>query len=153
MAYVVKILIMSTLARFLMLVACVPLLLPSLFCICKADVEKRTSQDHVRVNSVASTQTIDGCSHHRCMKPVSTDPHSAPIPLEHHKPVCPFASAIVENLQWTESTVTEISELNVADFAGVPLFSMTPARHSVDFTVVNSQSSPPLYLSHCSFVI
>ena len=136
-----------------MLVACVPLLLPSLFCICKADVEKRTSQDHVRVNSVASTQTIDGCSHHRCPKPVPTDPHSAPAPLEHHKPVCPFASAIVENLQWTESTVTEISVLNVADFAGVPLFSMTPARHSVDFSVVNYQSSPPLYLSHCSFVI
>lgn len=144
---------MSIMVRFLMLVACLPLLLPSLFCICKADVEKRASQDHVRVDIVASTQTIDGCSHHRCPKPVPTDPHSAPAPLEDHKPVCPFASAIVENLQWTEPTVTEIGVLNVADFAGVPLFSMTPARHSVDFSVGNSQSSPPLYLSHCSFVI
>ena len=136
-----------------MLVACLPLLLPSLFCICKADVEKRASKDNVRVNIVASTQTSNGCSHHRCTKPIPSDPHSAPVPLEHHKPVCPFASAIVENLQWTEPIVTEIGILEVANFVGVPVFSMTPACLSVDFSVAHCQSLPPFYLSHCSLVI
>jgi hypothetical protein len=156
---------LSILARFLMLVACVPLLQPTGFCVCKAGVPSRTSPSQDATGQTDSRPALQktGCCSQRNAQdchtksdatefPVSA-PHPCPAPADDdHLPGCP-ASVGVDRFKWVEPVQSFADALPPVEVtAFLPLEVAAPAANLIPPST-NSSSSPPLYLSHCSLVI
>ena len=152
---------LATLVRVLMLVACLPLLQPTGFCICKAG-----SRAHARPAplptipvEVSHTSSSDcNCRHCNSERPPALptktgEPSSPdPIPDDSHSPGCP-ASPGVDCFKWVEPVqsldhdmppveVVALLPIEVVKFATLPTITST-----------TWPSSPPFYLTHCSLVI
>jgi hypothetical protein len=152
--------------RVLMLVACVPLLQPTGFCVCKAGGRDRTLPRQVHIDAEAtasSTVKKSGCCS-QCHTPdaakllaasdLDGQPHR-PCPApdnDSHLPGCP-ASPGVDRFKWVEPIPQITSVLPPLDSAAfLPVEVKVSTLVSVP-TSTFSPSSPPLYLSHCSLVI
>jgi hypothetical protein len=156
---------LAILARILMLVACVPLLQPTGFCVCKADWSGRTlpSQDvRSQTNSLPAPQKTGCCSQHTAKESTTTSattessvpaPHPCPAPADDdHLPGCP-ASVGVDRFKWVEPVQSPAEALPPAEVtAFLHLEVAAPATRPIPPSP-NASSSPPLYLSHCSLVI
>jgi hypothetical protein len=144
---------LAILARMLAFVACMPLLLPSGFCLCDAERGCPTASSHGASDSESPGHD---CAHdlHR------HDDFSAPAnhsPSHHepdeHAPGCPAAVASMERVQ-TNETAIDLS-LNLLNFEWS---SFDPAAEprcadAVPYFADPWPDSPPLYLFHCSLVI
>ena len=152
---------MAILGRVLMLVACVPLLLPTGFCICKAG-DTGCTQSHVeaaRAVTPTPSHKAEGCFHHHATPdnspaelPGEQPPQPAPAPHNDHSPGCPAASPGVERLQWSEPTPGATVALLPATFVVVALAPTVVSRPTAPPGTPRPVSLP-LYLSHCSLVI
>ena len=156
---------LAILARILMLVACVPLLQPPGFCVCKADWPGRTSpsQDSAGQTNSRSAPQKSGCCSQRnandsTVKAAPTAssepaPHPCPAPADDdHLPGCP-ASAGVDRFKWVEPAQSVAEALPPVELtAFLHLEVAAPAARPIPPST-NASSSPPLYLSHCSLVI
>lgn len=145
-----------------MLVACVPLLLPTGFCICKAG-ETSYTPSHVEAAGAITPQPshkAEGCSHghaaqnNRTAEAPGDQPPQEPVaPTPHdHSPGCPAASPAVERLQWSEPTPGATVALLPATFVVVALAPTVVSRPPAP-PGSHRPVSLPLYLSHCSLVI
>ena len=157
---------MANLSRVLMLVACVPLLQPTGFCVCKAGEWQRASphQEPIAVSShvqVAAQKT--GCCSQRCTTDEATEtattptepvPHPCPSPGDDdHMPGCP-ASVGVDRFKWVEpaqSIAQTLPPLDVGTF--LPLEVVQPVTVRPIPPAANLPLSLPIYLSHCALVI
>lgn len=156
---------MAILARVLMLVACLPLLQPTGFCVCKAGWPGRTSSAHENTSRAFTSQASvkSGC----CSKRQSSDdlacastslpeptPYPCPSPSDDdHLPGCP-ASVGVDRFKWVEpapSFAQTLPPLDVGAF--LPLVVVLPVAVHPNPPAANWPSSPPIYLSHCALVI
>ena len=157
---------LAILGRILMLVACVPLLLPTGICVCKAGVSGGVSARQAafkgRAGGSVASPCNACCTTGRCPEHVGKAASSQagrvsqsprPVPTDdRHMPGCP-ASPTAEASKWVEPTP--------------PLAAALPPHEAVAFLFIevvfvaarqisnpaNRSSSPPLYLSHCSLVI
>lgn len=156
---------MPILARFLMLVACVPLLQPTGFCICKVgDRECIIShQEPVAAHnySLTTSQKTGCCSHRHASDSAdgataseSCPParHPCPVPGDdHHLPGCP-ASVGVDQFKWVETAESLFQVLPLAEVTA--LVPVDATDFSAPCTTTSTKRhSPPIYLSHCSLVI
>lgn len=157
---------MAILARVLMLVACVPLLQPTGFCVCKAGEGQRTSphREPVAVGShVQATPKKAGCCSQRhsvdeVSKTATTPADPAPQPCpspggDDHMPGCP-ASVGVDRFKWVEpaqSLAQTLPPLDVGTF--LPLEVVQPVAVRPIPPAANLPLSLPIYLSHCALVI
>ncbi len=153
---------MAILIRVLMLVACVPLLLPPGFCVCKAGESSCTPSHRESIGEQATTaeppHSTARCSHRHDTSKVASDftppgEPTPPAPQDDHAPGCPAATVNSDRLQWVEPTADTTPVAVQAEFVGYLLVPATdgcppPARQHV-----NRPCSPPLYLTHCSLVI
>jgi hypothetical protein len=154
---------LSILGRILTLLACVPMLLPSGFCACKAGDAGGTPPpaNASRAITPPPSHKTEGCSHRHAVRdhnpavaPGEPPTRPAPVPCEdHHSPGCPAASPAVERIQWSETTPGTTTVLLLLPFVLAVLAPAANARPPVDRPFSNWPSSPPLYLSHCSLVI
>lgn len=152
---------MSILARVLMLVACVPLLLPPGICVCKAGQPVRTSspleQVEARTNPAPAAAKPGCCSQPRCTAESRSsslppgDQSPAP-PDDSHMPGCP-ASPSAEAAKWVEPTQSFTTVLPPLDVVAIRPVQVVASAAPLISTSTNWPSSPPLYLSHCSLVI
>lgn len=157
--------LLAILARILMLVACVPLLQPTGFCICKFAVNRGGSTRQATFSthagpSVASPCTAC-CNTSRCPEHASqaaapqagrTSQSSQPAPTdERHMPGCP-ASNTAEASKWVEPTPPLPADLPPSEPVAFPHFKVVAVTLLTTPPPYRS-SAPPLYLSHCSLVI
>ncbi|MDB5309313.1 MAG: hypothetical protein JWO38_3515 [Gemmataceae bacterium] len=154
---------MSILARVLMLVACVPLLQPTGFCLCKAGERGHPSpsgQEPVEAGHTgpAVLNETGCCSHRHCTGDAaarSGEPAPPPCPVpqdDSHTPGCP-ASAGVDRFKWVEPTASPVHLLPPVEVVrGLPLEVVLVSGPSIT-TSANWASAPPLYLAHCTLVI
>ena len=158
---------LAILVRILMLVACVPLLQPTGFCVCNAAGSGNTTSPSLepteaRTHSPTAPHKIGCCSHHdidsEANKSAPSDsdrPAPCPTPRDddHHMPGCP-ASAGVDRYKWVEpvqSFAQTLPALDVGTF--LPLeFALPVAARPIPSAAV-WPSSPPIYLTHCSLLI
>lgn len=149
-----------------MLVACVPLLQPTGYCVCKAGEWQRTSPHREPVAATShgpATAQKSGCCSQRhtadeanksTSVPVEPAPHPCPSPGDdHHMPGCP-ASAGVDRFKWVEpaqSFAQTLPPVEVGTF--LPLEVLVPAASRPIPPAALWPSSPPIYLTHCSLVI
>lgn len=156
---------MSILARILMLVACVPLLQPPGFCVCKAGGPVRTSSSQA-VAGQSNTNLAplkNGCCTQRNIQIAAkpdlsehTEPAPQPCPApadDNHMPGCP-ASPGVDRFKWVEpaqSVAQTLPPLEAGTFLHFEVVTPVTARSRPP--AANWPSSPPIYLSHCSLVI
>jgi len=147
---------LAIVVRFLMLLACVPLLAPPGLCACRAG-----ERDHTQSHQEAAPAPERACCAHRhgphdreaSARPCEPTPRPAPAPHDNdHCPGCPAVTAGVERLPWSEPTAGAIGVPAPAALAGVPFVPAPPARHVLR-PIAPDPSDPPLYLSHCSLVI
>lgn len=149
-----------------MLVACVPLLFPPSFCVCKAG-DGRHAPDQAAAASSGLDQkiayTTTDC-HHRHGTPAAQpsvadipgEPISCPLPAphdDHHNPGCPATSPAVERLQWSKPTPSVTIQLLLATFVVVEFLATANSPDPPDRTAPHHTAWLPLYLSHCSLVI
>ncbi len=157
---------MTVLARILMLVACVPLLQPTGFCVCKARGFGGSSpvpvRETVEVQAPAhSAGKKAGCTCSDCSPPgkgrttttpAAPTPPVRPSPTDDHLPGCP-ASPGADSLKWVDPSPQLVTVLAlpalVTLLTAEPTLTVPPAVP----TSARWSSSPPLYLSHCSLVI
>lgn len=156
--------LLTVLARILMLVACVPLLQPTGFCVCKARGFDRPSpvRESVEVQPQGhSAGKKTGCTCSECSPPgqgrITTTPAApdlpvSPSPTDDHLPGCP-ASPGADSLKWVDPTPQIVTVLALPAPVTLPtaepaLSVLPPASPAARWS-----SSPPLYLSHCSLVI
>ena len=149
-----------------MLVACVPLLQPPGFCVCKAAGPGRVSspwQGPAEARTPGSTppQKVGCCSHRddaseatRTAPSFDPDrPAPCPTPDGDHLPGCP-ASAGVDRFKWVEPAQSFAQTLPPPDVGSslplefVPPVAVRPVSPDADWP-----ASPPIYLSHCSLVV
>lgn len=152
---------MATLARVLMLVACVPLLQPPGFCICKTAARARAravTLAPVKAEAPHAPSSDCGCRQCKIGQPPTHSTESSepstptPTPDESHLPGCP-ASPGVDRFKWVEpvqSLVHDLPSVEVLTFLHIEVVgpAALPSR-----TPATWPSSPPFYLSHCSLVI
>lgn len=157
---------MAILARVLMLVACVPLLQPTGFCVCKAGEGQRTSPHREPVADTTHgppTAQKSGCCSQRCTaneanksssSPVEPAPHPCPSPGDdQHMPGCP-ASVGVDRFKWVEPAQSFAQTLPLPDVGSfLPLEVVLPVAVRPIPPANNFPSSLPIYLSHCALVI
>lgn len=137
--------------RALMLLACVPLLQPPGFCVCRASE---------RVGTPSPVEIIEhaSCCHHKhCEEsaPPQPRPADSDCPARHddsHMPGCP-ASVGVDRFKWIEPTLNFDHALALAEPAAIEAVVAVPASHQQIDTPAFWPSAPPLYLSLCTFVI
>jgi len=145
-----------------MVLACVPLLLPSGFCVCEAGKQCCTQTGCDRAGTLegcdADAPKKSGCCHHRHDRDISiafsdTPRHDPKPPGGQHVPGCPAASVDYDRSQATEPTLgwNGISPSS-STIAYVP-FSPRVHHVQVCLTPQKRPSGPPIYLTHCSFVI
>lgn len=155
---------LAILARVLMLVACVPLLQPPGFCVCKVGVSSRTSpyQDVSGQTHRCPVPQKSGCCSQRNAHVTTGEtfanlsfvpaPHPCPAPADDdHLPGCP-ASVGVDRFKWVEpaqSFADPLLPAEVAVFVSLEVAPLAPRPAAPSF----NWPSPPLYLSHCSLVI
>lgn len=153
---------LAILARVLMLVACVPLLQPTGFCICKAGWPSRTASPSAVVvdgSPVAQANTLC-CTKGRCAEPVNKPfpsrerpPSPRPAPTDdQHMPGCP-ASTTADASKWVEPTQTPTNALPPLPVVAYLHVKVAATVSLLVPTFTNWPASPPLYLSHCSLVI
>lgn len=153
---------LSILGRVLMLVACVPLLLPPGYCMCKAGDTGCTPPLTKAAGAITQppSHKAEGCSHRHVAQNNSTaeapgdqpsQEPAAPTPHDHN-PGCPAASPAVERLQWSEPTPGATVALLPATFVVIAL-APTVVSRPTDPPGTHRPVSLPLYLSHCSLVI
>jgi hypothetical protein len=154
------------LARVLMLVACVPLLFPPGFCICKVGgwgAVAPTGQAHVATSQTPKpVLSKSGCCANRdCTgdhteRPASTgDSKSRPGPAprdDSHMPGCP-AAAGADWFKVGEPVQTPVHTLPPVALVPFRLLAVVSVAAPPITTFTNWPSSPPIYLSHCSLVI
>ena len=159
---------MAVLVRVLMLVACVPLLFPTGFCVCKVSgsggLSPLSSLNPVeaRPDSPPIPRKVGCCS--RCAQSddssertsssrlVNLPPPASPPPVEDHVPGCP-ASPGADSLKWVDPTSQVVAVLALPAVVMFPVIEPA-ATAPLSSTPSNRwPSSPPLYLSHCSLVI
>ena len=152
---------LATLSRVLMLVACVPLLQPTGFCICKT-----TSPTHAQTNHLLQVQVEDphtpssdcSCRHCKSERPPASptkvgEPSApAPIPDDSHSPGCP-ASPGVDRFKWVEPVQPLVLDLPAVEVIAFPPTEVVKFATLPTSTSTAWPSSPPFYLSHCSLVI
>lgn len=157
---------LSKLARFLMLVACVPLLQPPGLCTCEAG-DSGTVTSHQEADAAEATvpsrstsHETAHCSHRHAAQ--DTDPsadagpgrrHPTPARHDDHGPGCPAATAGVERLPWSELAPDPTSALPPTTCTGVRLAPATTRCRPVISPATHYPSALPFYLSHCSLVI
>jgi hypothetical protein len=159
---------LSILARVLMLAACVPLLQPTGFCVCKSGAWGPTAA--CRQKAVPSQDTDQkllkhaGCCSHRNHindaghSPVPHPGERAPDPCpspgdDSHLPGCP-ASAGVDRYKWVERTLSHAQMFSLIEIAAVRPLEVPAFSTSLAVTTAASYpAGPPLYLSHCVLVI
>lgn len=146
-------------SRILMLAACLPLLQPSGFCICKAAVD--TSLSTYRVEQSLAKETPKPrksccCKHLHdgdALAPaIPTVPTSPGPDDDSHSPGCPASSGI-DRLNWVEPLAafdSVASPIDVLSIVSIQTTSTLPC--TVD---ANGRwpASPPLFLLNCSLVI
>ncbi|MBA4188007.1 MAG: hypothetical protein C0467_08305 [Planctomycetaceae bacterium] len=151
---------MTILVRVLMLVACLPLLQPTGFCICKAGLRTNSRPDSLPTIPVEVPHTPSSdctCRHCKSERPPALptktgEPSSpAPIPDDSHSPGCP-ASAGVDCFKWIEPVQSLDYDIPVEVVAFLPI---EVVRFATPPTITSTAwpSSPPFYLTHCSLVI
>lgn len=151
-----------SLVRVLMLVACVPMLLPPGICMCDAGALTCTDPHRTADLSSASYSPASGrCCH--CHTSAETEPDLAaaeqsahdhlPAPHDDHAQRCPAAPVDIEKLQRAESTIDacQVAVL-LACFEGI-LLPVTHVPRLPVCSVECREYSPPLYLTHCSLII
>lgn len=156
---------MAILARVLMLVACVPLLQPTGFCVCKAAGPGRVSSPwqepaEARTHSPTIPQKAGCCSHRNVnaednkAAPAAPDrPAPCPTPGDDHMPGCP-ASVGVDRIKWVEPAQSFAQTLPLLDVGSfLPLEVVLPVTVRPIPPAANCPSSLPIYLSHCALVI
>jgi hypothetical protein len=154
---------LTILARVLMLLACVPLLLPTGFCICEAAGRCCTQVECQRAESTrekADTPKKSGCRHHHHHDDADSDTPPGDTHHHHHRPKdgqhdpgCPAASADVDRSQATEPTLGVTDVVPPVFVVAYLPFLPHPAHARVRVAPSGWPSAPPLYLSHCSLVI
>ena len=154
---------LEILARVLMLMACVPLLQPAGFCICKLDCSSPTLPAQqcaeVQVRSLPSAQKSECCTLHcgtnggnKSTAPEPQRPYPSPTD-DNHMPGCP-ASVGADQLKWAVPAETFAQTLPPAEIGALLPFELaTPVNVRPTLSGTHSTSSPPFYLSHCSLVI
>ena len=147
---------LQILARFLMLLACVPLLQPPGVCICKTGALDCVSTLGAKVELNENDDSKPTCcNRHRTLDRNSSIPTPQPRPVppdDSHQPGCP-ASAGVDRFKWVEPTATTVEFTFSIELVARQAFeklTVSVARFPIDSV---SHASPPLFLSHCSFVI
>ena len=156
---------MAILGRILMLVACVPLLQPPGFCLCKAGSPSHTSpyQDVSGETDRCPAPQKSGCcsqrnAHDTTAKTpasLSSEPAQRPCPApadDDHLPGCP-ASVGVDRFKWVEPAQSFAEPLPPVEVTVFLSLGVTALVARPVPTSLNWPSSPPLYLSHCSLVI
>mgnify|MGYP007071129096 CR=1 FL=1 len=157
---------MTILARFLMLVACLPLLPPPGLCVCKVGEPNRPLSPQeftpVRKSCPALPHKTSCCSQHQntnstnttpASKPVQPTPRPCPLPPDDNNlPSCP-ASVGVDQVVWIEPAellVHALPPVEVSAFLTAEVVAhVTPPIN----TFAHRLSAPPLYLFQCSLVI
>lgn len=153
-------------ARVLMLVACVPLLQPTGYCVCKAGEWRGTSLHRESVAATShspATAPKGGCCSQRhtaddadqsVSSPATPAPPPCPLPDDdRHLPGCP-ASAGVDRFKWVEPAQSVAQTLPPVEVGtALPLESLVPAASRPVPPAAPWPSSPPIYLTHCSLVI
>lgn len=156
---------MSILGRVLMLVACVPLLQPTGYCVCKAGGRDRASprqEPTVAWTCSPTAQQKSGCCSQRHTQDAADNSvsseadgqpqHPCPTPSDDHLPGCP-ASPGVDRFKWVEPTspiTTALPPLELDAF--LPIEVNGPTLPPIP-TSTNPPALLPLYLTHCSLVI
>jgi hypothetical protein len=154
---------LAILMRVLLLVACGPLLVPPGICVCKAGVTSCTADVRATVEkqdgSPVRPHSTACCSHrHDTLKiPSESTQHgepTTPVPAHHddHTPGCP-AGNLADRLQSVEPTTDTTPVTVLVTFADVVFETTTGGCNRSDHHVLNWPCSPPLYLTHCCFVI
>lgn len=154
---------MAILARVLMLVACVPLLQPPGFCVCKAAGSGRTSpsQKGSALANSSPAPTKGCCSRRSPNDPVTSATTESPAPTpcpapaddDHHLPGCP-ASVGVDRFKWVEPAQSFSDSLPAVDPGSfLPLDVVLPVAVRLIPPALISRSLPPIYLTYCSLVI
>lgn len=144
-----------------MLVACVPLLQPTGFCVCKTASRTHAQTDHLTQIQVEAPHTpLSDCTCRHCTSerpptlPTKTcEPgFPDPVPDDSHSPGCP-ASPGIDRFKWVEPVQSLVFDLPAVE---VIAFLPTEVVKFVTLPTTTSTawpSSPPFYLSHCSLVI
>lgn len=155
---------MTVLARILMLVACVPLLQPTGFCVCKSDGWGRPSpvrgSVEVQADSHSAARKADcTCSHcapsaknRTAAIPSAPTPPAGPSPTDNHLPGCP-ASPGADSLKWVDPTPQVVTVLALPALVSLPTAEPALTAAPPTLPAARCSSFPPLYLSHCSLVI
>lgn len=155
---------LAILARVLMLVACVPLLQPTGFCICKVDWSSRTPPAQERAEAEVPSRLTALKSEYCTQRCGSDDGNQSPTPRlperscpspadDNHMPGCP-ASMGADRFKWVEpagrfaQTLPPVETGTFLPFELVVPVAVRPIPSSA-----HAPSSPPFYLSHCSLVI
>lgn len=137
-----------------MLVACGPLLQPTGLCVCKAGGPARppVERRQVAAETPAVAKKAGCCS--RCHTPEAATPPSPRPPVNDgsHLPGCP-ASAGADALKWIEPATALADLLPPSDLLPLTTVEVVAVISPVSDTPAVWPSAPPLYLSHCSFVI
>lgn len=157
---------LAILARILMLVACVPLLQPTGFCICKVaavngGASARQTAFSGRAGVSEASPCTACCTTGRCAEHASKaassqagragqPPRPAPAD-ERHLPGCP-ASPTAEASKWVEPTPPLAAALPPSEPVAFAHFKVVAVARLTTPPPYRS-SAPPLYLSHCSLVI
>lgn len=140
--------------RLVMLLACVPLLLPPGLCACGAS---ETSAAPTRANADAGAKPNRcGCRHHTTPASPATL-HVSPAPHDpahpHHAPGCP---ATADGSKWVERA-EPVGHLAPLALDALPTFGLTLADTRVAAPAPTGMAAPPhfppLYLTHCALLI
>lgn len=130
-------------ARISMLLACLPLLLPTGVCLCDASSD-----------GCAQTVVVDAADSHDCCSNChqSTTPSpNCPTPCDDHLPTCPAAKLEVSH--WTKPTVSLSFDFlpTIVSQIAEPIEAATVSATS-HVSVSFWPSAPPRYLSNCSLL-
>ena len=147
----------SGILRVVTLVACGPLLFPPGFCVCKAggwvSAAPAAEQKAPPARSKSGCCANRACRGDHVERTGDSQPLSTPAPRDDsHLPGCP-ASAGVDWFKWVEPVAPLVQALPPVAVITFLLLNVEPLTPPSIFTSTCWPSSPPLYLSHCSFVI
>ncbi len=150
--------------RVLMLLACLPLLVPNGVCLCDAGdtiCEFASLPTTLAPTSVLTHNTLPhhSCSHGHASAegqsehPRDAEPHTPRHHHDHHDG-CPASDHAVDRASFTEASPEHGHTISLVSccISHLPLL-LQPSRCANRTQFVIPHSSPPLYLAHCALVI
>jgi hypothetical protein len=152
------------LGRVLMLLACVPLIVPNGVCLCDAGDTFCEFVSLPTTHAPSSVFTHSTLSHHSCShnhakaenqreQPRDTEPQTPQHHHDHHDG-CPASDHAIDRASFTEASPEIDHVASSLSFCFVPLpLLLLPVRCVDRSRLVIPHSSPPLYLTHCAIII